>query len=273
MKVLTVYAHHEPRSFCHSALERFTAGLTAAGHTSDVVDLYAVGFDPVFRARDNASYIDAAVPPAVLEAMDPRQRVLDGCRWPPQRWLAARALRGKSPQEVATFIRSRMPKDVRAQQEKVRWADGLAFIAPVHFCNFPAILRGWIERVFTYGFAYGLTEAGWHGDVNGRLPLLHHQRALIMTSTLFDEAAYNAGIRDAMDRTIDEWTFRYPGIKTVDHVYFYSAAAAPPDTIHRYLARAYELGRDFDKPALPAASSSANGHQTENVTPTTTLPS
>ena len=39
-------------------------------------------------------------------------------------------------------------------------ADGLAFIAPVHFCNFPAILRGWIERVFTYGFAYGLTEAG-----------------------------------------------------------------------------------------------------------------
>ena len=75
-----------------------------------------------------------------------------------------------------------------------------------------------------------------------------------------------------MDRTIDEWSFRYPGIKTVDHVYF-SAAAAPPDTIHRYLARAYELGRDFDKPALPAASSSANGHQTENVTPTTTLPS
>jgi len=197
MKVLTVYAHHEPRSFCHSALERFTAGLTAAGHTSDVVDLYAIGFDPVFRARDNASYIDAEVPPAVLEAMDPRQRVLDGCRWPPQRWLAARALRGKSPQEVATFIRSHMPKDVRAQQEKVRWADGLAFIAPVHFCNFPAILRGWIERVFTYGFAYGLTEAGWHGDVNGRLPLLHHQRALIMTSTLFDEAAYNAGIRDA----------------------------------------------------------------------------
>ncbi len=33
-----------------------------------------------------------------------------------------------------------------------------------------------------------------------------------MTSTLFDKAAYDAGIRDAMDKVIDEWTFRYPGI-------------------------------------------------------------
>ncbi|MGZ6605427.1 MAG: NAD(P)H-dependent oxidoreductase [Solirubrobacteraceae bacterium] len=249
MKVLTVYAHHDPRSFCHAVLERFTAGLTDAGHTSEVVDLYAIKFDPVFRARDVASYIDAEVPPAVLEEMDPKQRVLDGCRGPIERWLAARALRGKSPQEVAGFIRSHMPKDVRRQQEKVASADALAFIAPVHFCNFPAILRGWIERVFTYGFAYGLTEAAWRGDVNGRLPLLHHKRALIMTSTLFDEAAYDAAIRDAMDKVIDEWTFRYPGIKDVEHVYFYAATAAPPDTIRRYLDQAYDLGRHLDKPA------------------------
>jgi NAD(P)H dehydrogenase (quinone) len=35
MKVLTVYAHHDPRSFCHSVLERFTAGLVAAGPASE----------------------------------------------------------------------------------------------------------------------------------------------------------------------------------------------------------------------------------------------
>ena len=247
MKVLTVYAHHDPRSFCHSALERFTAGLSDAGHTSEVVDLYAINFDPVFRAADVASYIDSQVPPSVLNMMDLRQRITDRCRWPWQRWMAGRVLDGKSPQEVAAFIRSHMPKDARAQQEKVAWADGLAFIAPVHFCNFPAILRGWIERVFTYGFAYGLTEAAWHGDVSGRLPLLHHKRALIMTPTLFDEAAYDAGIREAMDKVIDEWTFRYPGIERVDHVYFYTAAAAPPEVITGYLTQAYELGRDFAK--------------------------
>ena len=248
MKVLTVYAHNDPRSFCHAVLEQFTAGLTDAGHTSEVVDLYAIKFDPVIRARDMASYIDAEVPLPILEKMNPRQRVMDGCRWPPQRWLAERALAGKSPQEIAGFIRDHMPKDARAQQEKVARADGLAFIAPVHFCNFPAILRGWIERVFTYGFAYGLTEAGWLGDVGGRLPLLHHQRALIMTSTLFGKAAYDAGIREAMDKVIDEWTFRYPGIKKVDHVYFYTATTAPPETITAYLEQAYKLGQDFATP-------------------------
>ena len=253
MKVLTVYAHHDPRSFCHQVLERFTAGLADAGHASQVVDLHAIGFDPVFRARDLASYIDAEVPLALLEKMDLRQRALDGCRGPVQRWLASRALRGKSPREVAALIRSHMPRDAREQQEKVSWADGLAFVAPVHFCNFPAILRGWIERVFTYGFAYGLTEAAWHGDVKGRLPLLRHKRALIMTSTLFDKAAYDAGVREAMDKLIDEWAFRYPGIENVEHVYFYAATAAPPETIRRYLEQAHQLGREFERPAAGAA--------------------
>lgn len=47
MHVLTIYAHSNPRSFCHAVLEEFTAGLREAGHTGEVVDLYAIGFDPV----------------------------------------------------------------------------------------------------------------------------------------------------------------------------------------------------------------------------------
>jgi putative NADPH-quinone reductase len=168
MKVLTIYAHHDPRSFCHGVLEHFTEGLRDAGHTSEVIDLYAIKFDPVFRARDMASYTADDISGDILELMDLRARVMNSCRGPVQRRLAARALRGKSPSGIAALIRSRMPKDVLAQQEKVAWADGLAFIAPIHFCSFPAILKGWIDRVWTLDFAYGLTSAGWHGDVNGR---------------------------------------------------------------------------------------------------------
>ena len=155
------------------------------------------------------------------------------------------------------MIRSRMPKDVLAQQQKVAAADALAFIAPVHFCSFPSILKGWIDRVFTLDFAFGLTSEGWHGDINGRIPLLHHRRALIMTSTIFDENAYDDGIRDAIAKVIDDWGFRYPGIDDVEHVYFYAATSAPPETIGHYLDRAYQLGRDFGEPresrATPAA--------------------
>lgn len=46
MHVLTVYAHPNPKSFCHAVLDQFVAGLRDAGHTNEVVDLYAIGFDP-----------------------------------------------------------------------------------------------------------------------------------------------------------------------------------------------------------------------------------
>ena len=178
---------------------------------------------------------------------------MQSCRWPGQRWLAERALRDKSPAEIAALIRSHMPKDVLAQQAKVAAADALAFVAPIHFCNFPSILKGWIDRVWTLGFAFGLTSAGWHGDVNGRIPLLHHKRVLIMSSTLFDKNAYDDGIRDAIGKVIDEWGFRFPGIQDVEHVYFYATTAATPDTIHRYLDQAYDLGKTFER-AAPQAS-------------------
>jgi NAD(P)H dehydrogenase (quinone) len=261
VKVLTIYAHENPRSFCHSALERFTEGLSDAGHTSEVVDLHAIGFDPVFRPRDAASYINGDIPEDILELMDLRTRVMESCRWPGQRWLADRALRGKSQAEIAALIRSKMPKDVLAQQAKVADADALAFIAPIHFCSFPSILKGWIDRVWTLDFAFGLTSAGWRGDVNGRIPLLHHQRVLIMSSTIFDENAYDAGVRDAIGKVIDDWGFRFPGIQDVEHVYFYAVTAASPDTIGRYLDQAYDLGRTFERDAspVPATASGAVG--------------
>jgi NAD(P)H dehydrogenase (quinone) len=258
VKVLTVYAHQNPRSFCHGVLERFTAGLADAGHESEVVDLYAIKFDPVFRDRDAASYISGTIPTDILDLMDLEQQVLMSCRGPVQRFLASRAMRGKSDAEVAALIRSRMPKDVLAQQKKVAATDALAFIAPIHFCSFPSILKGWIDRVFTLDFAFGLTSEGWRGDINGRIALLHHRRALIMSSTIFNEAAYDDGIRDAIAKVMDGWAFRYPGIEQVDHVYFYGATAAPPETIQRYLAHAYELGKTFDTTTSVASATTVS---------------
>jgi NAD(P)H dehydrogenase (quinone) len=249
MKVLTIYAHNDPHSFCHGVLDRFTDGLRDAGHTSEVVDLYAINFDPVFRDRDSASYTSANIPEDILARMDLRGRVLGSARWPGQRWLLERTLRDKTQAQIAALIHSHMPKDVLSQQAKVASADALAFIAPIHFCSFPSILKGWIDRVWTLDFAYGLTAAGWYGDVNGRIPLLHHKRVLIMTSTIFDKASYDASIRDAIGRVLDDWAFRFPGIQDVEHVYFYGATSATPELAAEYLQHAYDLGRRFDRPA------------------------
>ena len=39
-----IYARTNPKSFCHAVLEQFNEGLREAGHTNEVLDLYAIGF-------------------------------------------------------------------------------------------------------------------------------------------------------------------------------------------------------------------------------------
>ena len=48
-----------------------------------------------------------------------------------------------------------------------------------------------------------------------------------------------------MTRIIDDWGLRYPGVKKVEHVYFYAVPFSNEDTRRNYLNRAYELGRGF----------------------------
>ncbi len=243
MNVLTVYAHPDPKSFCHSVLDKFSRGLQEAGHRNEVVDLYAIRFDPVFRIEDYAGYVHEGMPAEILDRMNLKQRILDSCKGPVQRFVARRWLAGKDAPSLARMIRSRMPKDVVAQQQKVARAEGLVFIAPVYWCHFPAIMKGWFERVLNYGFAFGLTSVGWQGNVSGRVPMMKHQRALIITPTLFCEEDYErAGLKRAMTTIIDDWGLRYPGIHQVDHVYFYAVNGA---NSRAYLERAYRLGKEF----------------------------
>jgi len=96
----------------------------------------------MFLDRDVASYIADDIPGGIPQLMDLRAQAMNSCRGPVQRRLAARALRGKSPSGIAALIRSQMPKGRAGSAGKIAWADGLAFIAPIHFCGFPAILKG-----------------------------------------------------------------------------------------------------------------------------------
>jgi NAD(P)H dehydrogenase (quinone) len=159
--------------------------------------------------------------------------------------LAKRWLRGKDDREVALALWKRIPKDVRKQQELVAKADAFIFVAPVFWMAFPAILKGWFERVFTHGFAYTLTLQGWQGDLDGRVPLLSQEKALILTPTFFTEEEYDKGWRDAMDTIISDWGLKMAGVKEAEHKYFYAVVAADDDQRSRYLEEAYGLARNF----------------------------
>ncbi len=245
MKVLTVYAHPNPKSFCHAVLDEFTSGLRQAGHTSEVVDLYAIGFDPVFHVEDFASYVHESMPAEILEEMDLKKQVIAQTHNPLTRSIATRWLRDKDAKTIARFIHSRRPKGAAEQWQKVESADGLAFISPVFWLHFPAIMKGWFERVFAYGDAYALGVDGWHGDMRGRVPLLHHEKALVINTTLFQEGDYEQFLQEPMTRIIDDWGLRYPGVKKVEHVYFYKVPVCDVETRQGYLRRAHELGKMF----------------------------
>ena len=245
MNVLTIIANPNPKSFCHAILRRFEEGLTDAGHDHKVIDLYAERFDPVFRTRDFASYIPESIPPDLLERMDLRQRIMENAGGPLRRLGASILTRNKDPYELVKLIRSQMPKDVLAHQRQLKEAEALAFISPVYWMAFPSILKGWFERVFTPGFAYDLTPEGWRGDAAGRLPLLRHEKALIISTAHFSEKIYQGRFGEAMTVITDDWGLRYPGVQNVEHVYFYGMSTSGEAERRDWLDRAYRLGREF----------------------------
>lgn len=58
-------------------------------------------------------------------------------------------------------------------------------------------------------------------------------------------AGYETGLDAAMKTLIDDFAFHYPGVQTVDHVYFYAVHGADASTRQAYLERPYSLGKNF----------------------------
>ena len=56
MLALVVVAHPSPTSFCHALAERAAAGLRAAGHDVEMLDLYALHVAPAMTAEERLAY-------------------------------------------------------------------------------------------------------------------------------------------------------------------------------------------------------------------------
>ncbi len=113
-----------------------------------------------------------------------------------------------------------VPDDVRVEQRKLEAAELLVFQFPLWWYGAPAILKGWFDRVFTNGFAYGGVDA------ETGLPLrygeggLKGKRALIIVTA--GEDARSIGTRgisgdiDALLFPITHGTLWYTGIESLD---------------------------------------------------------
>ncbi|MDD5217574.1 MAG: NAD(P)H-dependent oxidoreductase [Candidatus Omnitrophica bacterium] len=121
--------------------------------------------------------------------------------------------------ELALLEKGQVPKDIQSEQEHVRWADIVTFIYPLWWTGLPAILKGYLDRVFSQGFAYIDSEKGPKG-------LLPGKKIFMMTPMGAPEKVYaDMGIFKSMNQVIDESLTGFCGMTAVGHKYFGQVSA------------------------------------------------
>ncbi|GLZ80790.1 dehydrogenase [Actinorhabdospora filicis] len=126
MKVLIVNAHPEPASLTSSLKDLAVTFLERAGHEVRVSDLHAMDWRAAIEAEDFGT-----------SANSPLAIVTD----------SGDAYEGGT-----------LAPEIAAEQAKLDWADTVILNFPLWWFHLPAIMKGWVDRVFTFKYAYGRGE-------------------------------------------------------------------------------------------------------------------
>lgn len=162
LRVFIVHAHHEPKSFNGAMTREATAALQAAGHQVVVSDLYAMGFNPVSDRRN------------FLTVKDPE-------------------LLRQQAEEAYAAEHNGFAADIQAEMDKLFWCDVLVLQFPLWWFGLPAILKGWVDRVFASGGRiYGGGKWYDRGVLRGKRAMC----ALTMggPSSMYSQAGLNGAI-------------------------------------------------------------------------------
>ncbi|KUO18424.1 NAD(P)H-dependent oxidoreductase [Streptomyces dysideae] len=211
-KILVVSAHPEPRSL-NAALTDFAVGhLRAAGHEVKVSDLYAMKWKAAVDADDIPDH-----------AADQRLDIL-------------------AAQERATLA-GRLSADVTAEQDKVRWSDAVVLQFPMWWFSVPAILKGWIDRVFTNGFAHGPAVPppyGEDGALGGRRALL--SMTIGARESAFSDRGVHGNLTDVL-HPLQHGVLWFTGMAPLEPFAVYGTVDLPEE---RFAAVLREYGRRLD---------------------------
>lgn len=141
MNALIVYAHPEPRSFNGAMRDVAVATLTAAGHDVTAVDLCAEGFA-------------AAAGPADVTGRANTERFELGA------------------EQLHAARNHLFAPELQRHIDLVLAADLLILQFPLWWHSLPAILKGWIDRVFAFGVTYDFGRTWDRGVMRGRRAML-----------------------------------------------------------------------------------------------------
>ena len=141
--------------------------------------------------------------------------------------------------EIAqTEIRCTPPVVLQAQQD-IEAAEAVTVIYPLWWLSMPAILKGYIDRVFARGFAY----RSYGGQVQG---LLTGRKCVLVTlSGAPLPLLAGTGRWDAVTMLQDAHVFRAVGFELLEHLHFDRVEPGlPAATVKEQLARVRQCAHD-----------------------------
>jgi NAD(P)H dehydrogenase (quinone) len=130
-----------------------------------------------------------------------------------------------------------IPPDIAAEQARIDRADALVLAFPVHWWSMPALLKGWIDRVFSNGWAY---DEG--PDIKSVKKLRHLNVHLVGLGGATSSTYERHGYRDAMKIQIDHGIFDYCGARVVTSELLLGSEA---EDMALHLETAHRIGRDL----------------------------
>ena len=110
--------------------------------------------------------------------------------------------------------------DVKRERDLVAGADALIFIYPVWWFAMPAIMKGYIDRVFSENFAFAFDGGRFRGLLGGK------KVYIINTTGSPREILDRMGYMDAMRAMTDSGIFEFCGMKVAAHRYFFAVPEA-----------------------------------------------
>ena len=146
-----------------------------------------------------------------------------------------------SARDLAAVARGKLAKDIKVEQAAIRRADVLTFISPLWWSGFPAMLKGYLDRVFCAGFAYVIKGGDYLPGLSGK------KGAIITTSGATAEELKSGGTLRALRTIYDEGLMEFSGIEMVRHLYLNGIDPAMSradgeqrlETVRRFVRRAF----------------------------------
>jgi NAD(P)H dehydrogenase (quinone) len=180
---------------------------------------------------------------------------------------------GPSADSRRAFTEGTQTADVAAEQDKLRRADLVIFQFPMWWFSMPAIMKGWFERVYAYGFAYGVgehSEKRW-GKRYGEGALRGKRAMLVVTTGGWAEHYSERGINGPIDDLlfpIQHGMLFYPGFDVLPPFVVFKSGAMDPT---RHAETLNALGARLDHAMLAAPIAYRNQNDGDYLIPALTL--